>query len=137
MRKEVALLLALALSGVALATYQTILYFQSVVSCTSHCDLIIKSSYATLFNIPVAVIGLAGFIAIAGLAAASICTKKNFAKAIFALSTAGIIFVAYLVYVEAAKLNAFCSLCTASHAIGAAIWSLALLALIKKKPVAH
>ena len=71
------------------------------------CDIVNKSQYSEFFGIPLGFFGILWFL---GYMFSNETNRKY-------LSIAGIIGVAYLVYIELAVLYAICSTCTAIHAI--------------------
>lgn len=71
------------------------------------CDIVNKSKYAEFFGIPLGVFGILWFLAY------GVSNEENRRY----LSIAGLIGVAYLVYIEVAVLYAICSTCTAIHAL--------------------
>src|SRR5215467_14506549 len=119
-----------AIAGMAVSSFS--LYHHFGTSKTSfctfgesfNCDLVNRSSYSTLFGIPVALIGILGYLLI--LAFATIYRDK--AETPFMLliaSLAGWGFSLYLTYVEKFVLAAWCILCLSSLALitGAAVLS--------------
>jgi uncharacterized membrane protein len=95
----------------------------------STCDVVNKSIYSTLFGIPLGFFGIFYFIATLYFAS-KIYHKKKLKENIDNLiiwTVAGLIPVAYLIYVEAFKLLTFCSLCTVIHLIIGFNFALALL----------
>lgn len=95
----------------------------------STCDVVNKSIYSTLFGIPLGFFGIFYFISTIYFAS-KIYHKKKLKENIDNLiiwTVAGLIPVAYLIYVEAFKLLTFCSLCTVIHLIIGFNFALALL----------
>lgn len=134
-RNIFAMILILSLAGLALASYQTQIHFaENDYACgvADSCNLVTKSKYSELFGIPAAIIGVAGFAGLAGLsilgAAGRMNTKATF-KFLFGLSTIGMAFVAYFVYIELFKVHAICNLCTCSHILGTSIWGASLFGI--------
>jgi len=83
------------------------------------CDVVNKSSYSALFGIPLGFLGIFYFIATSYLAS-KVYTRRYYRDTInylFIWTGAGIIPVAYLIYIEVFKLLTFCSLCTVIHLI--------------------
>lgn len=92
------------------------------LSDTFNCDFVNRSSYARLFGVPVALIGLFGYLFLFAL---SLSTGRLVSAARFVASLIGLAFALYLAYVEAYILAAWCLLCIGSLA---AISAIALLA---------
>ena len=103
-------ILAAALLGGAIAAYLTVVHYthSSPICTTGGCEKVQTSSYASVAGIPVAVLGLAAYAAIAattlsrGVAAA-------LAGAVIALS--GAAFSGYLLWAQIARIDAICQWC--------------------------
>jgi vitamin-K-epoxide reductase (warfarin-sensitive) len=77
------------------------------------CDLVNRSTYSTIFGIPVAAAGILGYLAL--LALATLYQKKAETPAMLVIaSLAGLGFSLYLTYVEAFILATWCILCLGS-----------------------
>ncbi len=104
----------LALLGTAIATYLTVIHYagiKPICSLSGGCEKVQSSSYAKLAGIPVAVLGLAGYLGIL----ASLLVRSDagrFAGALLALCGFG--FSAYLTYREIFTIQAICQWCIAS-----------------------
>jgi uncharacterized membrane protein len=109
---------ALALVGIAIAGYLTWVHYAGLdpvcVGGGGGCERVQSSRWAELAGIPVAVLGLGGYIAIlAGLALPDDLSRS--ATAFVAL--VGVGFSAWLTYVEIAKIHAICQWCVASAVV--------------------
>jgi uncharacterized membrane protein len=80
-----------------------------------NCDLVNRSEYSTLAGVPVALIGIVGYLAILVLAAAY-RTKAETPLILLIASIAGLAFALRLTYIEARVLYAWCILCLTSLA---------------------
>ena len=89
------------------------------------------SSYAELAGIPVAVIGLVGYVLI--LTTAFVAGEVG-AVAAAALTLGGFAFAVYLIYVQVALIEAFCIWCLASDAVLAL---LVIVSLLRVRAVAR
>src|SRR6476646_5819370 len=88
-----------------------------------NCDIVNRSTYSTMAGIPVAAIGIIGYLAT--LTLATIYRSKAEVPAVLAVaSLAGLGFALYLTYVEGFVLAAWCVLCLSSLAL---IFSIAVL----------
>lgn len=107
--------LALALVGIGVAGYLTWVHYAEVepvcVGGGGGCERVQTSEYADLFGIPVAVLGLAGYISIL---LASLGRSEPFRLAAAALALAGAGFSLYLTYLELFVIEAICQWCVAS-----------------------
>ena len=78
-----------------------------------NCDIVNRSAYSTVAGIPVALIGILGYVALLGLT--TIYRSKAETPAILMIaSTAGLAFALYLTYIEAYVLLTWCILCLSS-----------------------
>jgi len=90
-----------------------------------NCDLVNRSRYSTVAGVPVALIGVLGYLAV--LAFATVYRDKAETPSILALaSLAGLGFSFYLTYIEAHVLGVWCVLCLSSLAV---IFTLAILSV--------
>jgi uncharacterized membrane protein len=107
---------ALALLGAAIAGYlsYTRLAETSIMCPTSGCAAVQQSEYSKLGSVPVAYIGVAGYLAIA-LAAASGRRAARGAGA--ALVLVAVAFAAYLLVAQVVLIDAVCVWCLASDAV--------------------
>ena len=106
-----------ALAGVAVAGYLTYVHYQpSALICTSGggCETVQESSYAELAGIPVALLGLLGFVAVLVLVAWDSELARTLAAAI-ALTAVG--FAAYLVLLQAFVIDAWCVWCVVNDLV--------------------
>jgi len=88
-----------------------------------NCDLVNRSPYSTVAGVPVALIGVLGYLAI--LAFATVYREKAETPFILAMASgAGLGFSLYLTYIEAHLLGVWCILCLSSLAL---IFTLAIL----------
>ena len=106
--------IAVALAGLAIASYLTIVHYaggEPVCAIAHGCATVQKSSYAELAGIPVAVLGLVGYVAIL----ASLVKDTETTRSITALlAIGGLAFSAWLTYVEIWELDAICIWCVGS-----------------------
>jgi uncharacterized membrane protein len=106
--------IALALVGLGIATYLTIVHYagaEPVCAIAHGCATVQKSRYAELAGVPVAVLGLVGYVGI--IIALARDGEEGRTAAAF-LSLVGLGFSAWLTYVEVEKLDAICIWCVAS-----------------------
>ena len=119
------LLLAISLLAIAgIAVSSVSLYHHYGSSRTSYCDIgenfncdiVNRSTYSTVLGIPVALIGMIGYL---GLLALSTVYRSKAETPILLLiaSGAGLGFALYLTYIEGFVLAAWCVLCLSSLAL--------------------
>jgi uncharacterized membrane protein len=120
----------LALVGIAIAGYLTWVHYAGLepvcVGGGGGCERVQSSRWAELAGVPVAVLGLGGYVAI--LASLALPEETGALAATF-LSLVGFGFSAWLTYVEIAKIEAICQWCVASAVVmsGLALVSVARL----------
>jgi uncharacterized membrane protein len=112
----------LAVAGMAVSTVALVHHYgQSHTSYCDfgqafNCDMVNRSRYSTLAGIPVALVGLLGYLGV--LALVTICRRRTESPALlFFGSLAGLAFAIYLTYIEAFVLAVWCILCLSSLAI--------------------
>ena len=106
--------IAVGLAGLGIAAYLTIIHYaggEPVCAIAHGCATVQKSTYAELLGVPVALLGLLGYV---GILAALVRDGEQGRTAAAFLSLAGFGFSAWLTYVEVARLDAICIWCVAS-----------------------
>ncbi len=98
------------------------------------CTSVNNSIYSEIYGIPVAYIGLAGYLIILAATILSIkfddgSTMLSFA--VFGMTLFGVLFSAYLTYIELAVLYAVCIYCVVSALLMIAIFGLSLYKSMK------
>jgi uncharacterized membrane protein len=113
LRSAVLLLSALGAGVAAYLTYAHVAHVQ-VACATGGCESVQTSRYAELAGVPVAALGLAGYV----LLAATACSRSDVARAVgVAAALGGFAFGLYLVYVQVGVLHAFCQWCLTSDGL--------------------
>jgi vitamin-K-epoxide reductase (warfarin-sensitive) len=92
------------------------------------CDIVNRSEYSTIADIPVAAIGVAGYLGLF-VCASFLRGAKQTPNRLWAMALLGLAFALYLTYIEKYRLQTWCLLCLASQAL---ILLIALLALAIK-----
>jgi uncharacterized membrane protein len=111
-------LIALSVIGLGVASYLTYIHYAGIKPvCTAggSCLKVQSSIYSTLGGVPVALIGLLGYIAILG----SLLVPENETSrlATMAFTLIGFGFSAYLTYRELFSIHAICEWCASSAVI--------------------
>jgi len=86
---------------------------------TFNCDIVNRSEYSAILGIPVALIGMLGYGALAGLATLY-RTRRETPAMLFGAALAGLAFALYLTYIEGHVLGVWCILCLSSLVVIAA-----------------
>jgi uncharacterized membrane protein len=109
---------ALAVVGLLISAYLTWVHYAGVapvcVGGSGGCETVQTSSYATIFGVPVAVIGLVGYTGL--LLSASLRGELGVYLG-FLVALVGTLFSAYLTYLELFVIHAVCEWCVASAAL--------------------
>jgi uncharacterized membrane protein len=127
-----AVLGVLSLAGAGAAGYLTYVHWlDKPIACAGlgTCAAVAESDYAWIGGIPVAFLGLLGYIALAVVSAFWLRAGRRFdlwpLLAIWGMSVAGAAYSAYLTYVELFVIDAVCVWCVTSAGIMTAIFLVA------------
>ncbi|MBI5942992.1 MAG: vitamin K epoxide reductase family protein [Chloroflexi bacterium] len=129
---------ALAVLGLLVSIYMTVYKLtanDSMCLGSGDCSTVNASRYSEVNGIPVAAIGIVGYLAI--LAVLYFENRNSFFKQngtlmIFGMALTGFIFTVWLIYVEVALLKAICPFCVTSQAAMTVIFIIAVARLIKQ-----
>jgi uncharacterized membrane protein len=129
-------MLALAVIGVAMATYLSWVALdpnkEVVCAGVGDCHTVQNSEYAEIGGVPVAVFGLLMYLGLLALTGARVlglggpAVREALPSPTFALALGGVVYSAYLTYLELAVIDAICVWCVTSAAIVSVIFVLAL-----------
>jgi len=128
-RRLLMLIALLASLGVALSSLSLAHHYGTSrssfcdLSATVNCDLVNRSEYSTLLGVPVALIGVVGYLALL-LLATIYRRRRETPRLLFWAAMAGLGFALYLTYIEGFVLATWCVLCLSSLAT---IFAIALL----------
>ena len=120
-------MIVLAVIGLGLASYLTYVHYSGIKPACSlggSCEKVQTSAYSHLAGIPVALMGLIGYVTILALLLAPEGETTRFAT--FSVTTIGFGFSAYLTYREVFSIHAICEWCVSSAVILTALVSLAV-----------
>ncbi|HYR10405.1 MAG TPA: vitamin K epoxide reductase family protein [Longimicrobium sp.] len=123
----------LALAGLLISSYLTMykLGFLGEIQCTiGGCEKVQTSRWATFLGLPVSAWGLGAYVTILAISIIGIQPRwvraRWVALALFALSAVGVAFSAYLTYLEAFVIHAWCQWCVISAILITLIFLLSL-----------
>jgi uncharacterized membrane protein len=129
-------MLALALAGVALTAYLTYVHYAGIkVACVQghdECEAVQTSVYSTLVGVPVALMGLIGYILI--FATLAVRQSEGTRLATLALTLGGFGFSCYLTYREVFSLEKICEWCVSSAILMTILVCLALWRFLRGEP---
>jgi uncharacterized membrane protein len=133
--------LIVSILGLIDSAYQVYTHFShtGLAGCsakTDACVLVQSSTYAFIFGIPVAVLGLAFFVFMV-----AICSPQAWRSTWPAIALArvgsvvvGILFVLYLIYREVITLGQICAYCTSVHVLTFILFALIVVHASAPKP---
>ena len=135
-----ALMIVLSLAGLGVSLYLMWGYTApgATLACgDSHgCETVKNSVYANLMGVPLPMLGILSYVTLLSLVIGQNQTavinrgwSAYFALAIFGLSLMGVLYSAYLTYIELFVIYAICRWCVASAIIMVAIFLLAIFNL--------
>jgi uncharacterized membrane protein len=123
----------LSLAGVGVSAYLTWAHVanQSVACGQSQgCDIVQQSVYSEIAGIPIALFGLLAYAALLGLTTLRGYSPNSLQEyiplAIFGISLIGVLYSAYLTYLELFVIHAICRWCVSSAVIITVIFLLSL-----------
>ena len=122
--------IGVALAGLGIATYLTVVHYaggEPVCAIAHGCAVVQTSEYSELAGVPVAVLGLLGYL---GVLAALVRDGEAGRTAAAFLSLAGLGFSAWLTYVEIGVLHAVCIWCVGSAVCMALLSALTVRRLV-------
>ena len=130
--------IALAVLGLLVSIYMTIFKLtENPNMCLGNggCSTVNSSIYSEISGIPVAVVGVGGYLAI--LALLLLENRISFLKAngtmvIFGLALIGFLFTIYLIYVELALIHALCPFCVTSQITMTILFILSVIRLVRQ-----
>jgi uncharacterized membrane protein len=129
--------------GLALSAYLTVEHFRDpgTLACpataTVNCARVTTSEQASLFGVPVAVLGVVFFVAMLAACLPVAWRLRRLERARLAVAATGVAFVAYLVYAELFLVDALCLWCTAVHVVAVALFAVvAFTSAVRDAPMA-
>jgi vitamin-K-epoxide reductase (warfarin-sensitive) len=132
-------LVVLAVIGIAVSSLALREHYRTDTSPCSinekwDCGIVNHSPYAVLWGVPVATIGIVGYLLLGALA------FKRWYSVLLPLASAGLAFSLYLAHIEAHLLGVWCIYCVASLVVISAFSLLTLGTVVnrgRRKGVAH
>jgi uncharacterized membrane protein len=122
--------------GIGVAGYLTWTYMadsEPYCGATHSCADVQNSDYATVAGVPVPVIGVVGYLVLLALSLlrGRVAKEVDFYLPVLSFGAAliGVLYSAYLTYLEAFVIRAWCYWCLASAVIITAIWVLSVFDL--------
>jgi uncharacterized membrane protein len=123
--------IALALAGIAIAGYLTYVHYagvDSVCAIAHGCEKVQTSEWSKLAGVPVALLGLLGYVGILG---ATVRDGEAGRLAAVGLALTGLVFSGYLTYREIWTIDAICIWCVASAIVLALLAALSTVRFLR------
>ncbi len=121
-------MIALTVVGLGVATYLTYIHYAGIKPLCGRngggCEIVQTSEYSKLAGVPVALIGLIGYVTILGSLLAPETETSRFATVAF--TVVGFGFSAYLTYRELFSIHHICEWCVSSAVIVTVLMCLAI-----------
>ena len=129
-------LLVLTVLGVVLASYLTYIHYAGIKPLCGRngggCEIVQTSEYSKLVGVPVALIGLLGYIAILG--SLLVPESETSRLATVAFTVIGFGFSAYLTYRELFSIHHICEYCVSSAVIVTILMCLSVWRFLRGDP---
>jgi uncharacterized membrane protein len=126
--------IGVALAGLGIATYLTVVHYaggEPVCAVAHGCATVQQSDYAALAGVPVALLGVLGYL---GVLAALARDGEAWRTAAAFLSLAGLAFSGWLTYVEVGILDAICIWCVGSAICMVLLTVLTVARMLRAEP---
>ena len=130
--------IALAILGLLVSIYMTIYKVtanDNMCLGSGDCSTVNASRYSEVNGIPVALIGVLGYVSIIGihwLERRNDFFEQNGSMIFFGISLIGFFFTLWLIYVEIALIKALCPFCLASQATMTIIFILSIIRVVRQ-----
>lgn len=131
-------LLVLVVIGLLVSVYMTIYKFtdnDAMCVGSGDCKTVNASRFSEINGIPVALVGVGGYVAILAMLLfekRNDFLRRNATMILFGFSLLGFLFTLYLVYIEVAVLKAYCPFCIASQVTMTLIFILSVIRLVRE-----
>jgi len=131
--------IALATLGVLVSIYMTVFKLTSnAAMClgSGDCSTVNASPYSMVYGIPVAFVGVLGYLAILGTLIletfGSKFFRQNSSLIVFGLAVTGFAFTLYLVYLEIFVIKALCPFCITSQITMTILFIITITRLVRQ-----
>ena len=132
---------ALAILGTLVSIYMTIFKLtDNAKMCLGNggCTVVNSSRYSEVSGIPVALIGVGGYLVILAVLYFENrmkVLKQNGTLVVFGLALVGFLFTIYLIYVELALIHALCPFCVTSQITMTILFILSVIRLVRQPSI--
>jgi len=135
--------IAVSVIGIAISIYMTIFKLtNNNAMCLGNggCSTVNASRYSEIYGIPVAVFGLVGYFAIVAalFLEARVKIFKEYGNLLACgMALTGVLFTAYLTYLEIYVIKAICPFCVASAVAISLVFIITLIRLVRSETNQH
>ncbi len=133
-------IIALILIGMYDAGYLTIEHYRGIIPpCSMNdifadCGRVLRSEYAVLLGVPLALLGLIHYVTLLGVTILTLRFQKTWSKYwLLIQTTGGLLFSFYLVYLQLFVIHAICPYCMLSALVSTLIFILVQLHFFKER----
>ncbi len=123
-----------ALAGVFVSSYLTLYklgYIGTLACAVGSCETVQTSRWATLFGLPVGAWGIAYYVGVLAIALyglrGMVADSLRVSQLLVAVTATGVLFSAWLTYLELFVIHAICMWCVISAILAAILFALALV----------
>lgn len=116
--------LVMSMLGIGVAGYLTFTHYNhdALVCTVGDCGTVQSSEYATIGRVPIALLGLGMYLTVAATAVIRLMNRRpmsfdSLTVVSWGIAFAGVLYAAYLTYVEIWVIDAICQWCVASAII--------------------
>ncbi|MCC6451842.1 MAG: vitamin K epoxide reductase family protein [Acidobacteria bacterium] len=124
-----------AIAGLFDSVYLTIHHYTAEpvpCSITEGCEMVLTSAYAEVAGLPLAIFGAAAYFFVLIFAAMTLFGRRGMWLLYGILATMMALFSAWLIYVQAALIGAFCQFCLLSALSSSLLFVIFVVSLISK-----
>jgi len=127
--------------GLAVSIYMTIFKLtnnEKMCVGSGGCTIVNASGYSEVYGIPVAAVGIAGYLAIFGVLLferKAGFLQDNASMILFGLTLTGFLFTLWLIFVEVVLIKALCPFCLTSQVSMTIIFILTVIRVVKQPQI--
>ena len=128
----------IGLLGLGDSIYLTVHHYNATAvpcSITGGCETVLTSAYAEIAGVPLSLFGAAAYFAAFALAFLAAYGNDTAWKLFGALATIMALFSAWLIFIQAYYLNAFCQFCLLSALTSFTLFILFIVSIFVRRPI--
>ena len=104
------------------------------IICIGGCDVVNASKYSEIFGIPIAIFGALSYLVILGIVLLRDrwgLLAEHGSNLLFGITLVGVLYSAYLTYLEVAVIHAICPFCVVSAVVMVVLFAVSIIELMK------